>query len=269
MCQDAVWGLRYVRTGKWTFVRDAFVGRIPNLLPNLAIQERERHLELRDGTVLFYRTNKADLDIFREVFIYEVYRLPEHLRPAGVLVDLGANIGMASVWCARRYDVERVVAVEPVPANAALLRKNIEVNSIPCQIVQATVGPRRGEVSFSTDQRAGEGHVVEEGMTDFTVEMVTMDDVLKDVARPIALLKMDIEGGEGPLINEGSLSWLNDIEIIAAELHPQYLDVSAMMESICTHGFTLVPAAERARGTEWVFVRQPVGAGSSNASRAG
>ncbi len=264
VCQDTIWGVHHVRTSKWTFVRDAFVGRIPNLLPNLAIRERDRRLELRDGTVLFYRTNKADLDIFREVFMYEVYRLPEHLRPAGVLVDLGANIGMASVWCSRQYDVERVVAVEPVPANTALLRKNLEANSISYQIVEATVGPRRGEVSFSSDQPAGEGYVVEDGASDFTVAMVTMDDVLKDVTRPIALLKMDIEGGEGPLIHEGSPSWLNDVEIIAAELHPQFLDVSAMMEAICTHGFSLVPAAERTDGTEWVFVREPVSAGSSS-----
>ena len=119
-------------------------------------------------------------------------------------------------------------------------------------------------MSFSSDQPAGEGYVVEDGASDFTVAMVTMDDVLKDVTRPIALLKMDIEGGEGPLIHEGSPSWLNDVEIIAAELHPQFLDVSAMMEAICTHGFSLAPAAERTDGTEWVFVREPVSAGSSS-----
>lgn len=263
--QDALWGVRHLRTGRWTFARDAFVGRIPNVLPNLSIRERDRRLELRDGTVLFYRTNKADLDIFREVFMFEVYRLPARLRPAGVLVDLGANIGMASVWFARRYDIDRVVAVEPVPANAAILRKNLAANSIPNQIVQSTVGPRRGEVSFSTDQRPGEGHVVENGASDFTVGMITMDDVLTDVARPVALLKMDIEGGEGPLIHDGSPSWLHDVQIIAAELHPQFLDVDAITESICDHGFSLVPVDERARvGTEWVFVREPVSAGSSS-----
>ena len=262
--QDSLWGVRYVRSSKWTFVRDAFVGRIPNILPRLAIVERDRRLELRDGTVLFYRTNKADLDIFREVFMQEVYRLPERLRPAGVLVDLGANIGMASVWYSRRYGIDRVVAVEPVPANVAILRKNLAANSVANEIVRATVGPRRGEVSFSTDQRPGEGHIVESGTSDFTVEMVTMDDVLADVTRPVALLKMDIEGGEGPLINEGSPLWLRDVQIIAAELHPQYLDVAAMTEAICNYGFSLVPPAEGRRDdTEWVFVREAVGTGNA------
>jgi FkbM family methyltransferase len=264
--QDGLWGIRHVRSSKWTFVRDTFVGRIPNLLPKLAIKERDRRLELRDGTVLFYRTNKADLDIFREVFMQEVYVLPNRLRPAGVLVDLGANIGMASVWFSRRYGIERVVAVEPVPANVAVLQKNLAANSVAHQIVRATVGPRRGEVSFSTDQRPGEGHIVDNGTSDFTVEMVTMDDVLAEVERPVALLKMDIEGGEGPLINEGSPSWLRDIQIIAAELHPQYLDVAAMTEAICNYGFSLVPPADGTHDdTEWIFVREPVGAGSSSA----
>jgi FkbM family methyltransferase len=264
--QDTWWGLRHVRSGKWTFARDAFVGRIPNLLPDLAIAERDRRLELRDGTVLFYRTNKADLDIFREVFMEEVYRLPDPLRPSGVLVDLGANIGMASVWLAQHYDIARVVAVEPVPANAALLRKNLDANAVSGRIARATVGPRRGQVSFSTDQRPGEGHVVEQGSSALTFDMITMEDVLDEVPRPVALLKMDIEGGEGPLINEGSPSWLHDVGIIAAELHPQYLDVAAMVDTICDYGFSLVPTAERERGgTEWVFVREPVGAGSPSA----
>ena len=68
---------------------------------------------------------------------------------------------------------------------------------------------------------------------------------------------MDIEGGEGPLIYEGSPEWLNDVPIIAAELHKEYLDVAAMTNAICDFGFSLVPPADRAYvGTsEWVFVR--------------
>ena len=256
--RDALWGVRHVTVGKWTFARDAFVGRLPNLFPKMVIKERARRLELDDGTVLFYRTNKADLDIFREVFIFEVYRLPERLDPTGVLVDLGANIGMASVWLSRRYGVERVVAVEPIPANSAVLRKNLEANSISFEIVEAAVGPRRGEVSFTTDERPGEGHVVDDQNTGLVVPMVTMTDVLQHAPGPVALLKMDIEGGEGPLIYEGTPSWLNDVEVIAAELHPQFLDVSAIAEKICTYGFSLVPNADRAYGgtTEWVFTRE-------------
>lgn len=256
VCQDAIWAISHVK-GNWlTFFYDTFVERIPNLIPGFTYPVKDRRIELRDGTVLFYRTNKSDLYVFREVFMWEVYRLPEGLRPSGALVDLGANIGMASVWLSRTYDIDGVIAVEPVPTNAAILQKNLEVNSISNKIIHAAVGPRRGTVSFSTHERPGEGHVAEDGASDFVVSMVTMEDVLKDVD-PVALVKMDIEGGEGPLIYEGSPEWLNDVPIIAAELHKEYLDVAAMTNAICDFGFSLVPPADRAYvGTsEWVFVR--------------
>ncbi len=43
---------------------------------------------------------------------------------APVIVDAGANIGTASVWFKQQYPEAAVVAIEPDPGNAAVLRMN-------------------------------------------------------------------------------------------------------------------------------------------------
>jgi FkbM family methyltransferase len=53
------------------------------------------------------------------VWFDEVYRLPFD-EPSGTLLDLGANIGLTSVWLAKKYQIERVIAVEPDRTNAIL-----------------------------------------------------------------------------------------------------------------------------------------------------
>jgi tRNA1(Val) A37 N6-methylase TrmN6 len=66
-----------------------------------------------------YRLNKGDLHSIREVWFEEAYRLPFE-DPSGTLLDLGANIGLTGVWLAKRYAIERVIAVEPDCDNAML-----------------------------------------------------------------------------------------------------------------------------------------------------
>jgi tRNA1(Val) A37 N6-methylase TrmN6 len=63
---------------------------------------------------LWYRWNRGDLASIREVFVLEGYRLPVGFVPRTVL-DLGANIGLTSIWLANNFPLEHLIAVEPVP----------------------------------------------------------------------------------------------------------------------------------------------------------
>ena len=90
----------------------------------------------------------------REVWNDEVYRLPLDQSPK-TIVDLGANIGLTSLWYAKRYEPTQIVAVEPVPANARLIRRNLEVNGITdiTTVIEAAVGPESGTARFRVEGR--------------------------------------------------------------------------------------------------------------------
>lgn len=66
----------------------------------------------------------SDIPIFHQVFAARDYDSPALPATAGTIVDLGANIGLASVFFALRYPSARIFALEPDPKNFAALVRN-------------------------------------------------------------------------------------------------------------------------------------------------
>jgi FkbM family methyltransferase len=213
---------------------------------------RERRIRLRDGTRLTYRLNYGDVQSIREVWLEEGYRLP--FPPlAGVLVDLGANIGLTSVWLAKRYRYETIIAVEPSPANARLVRINFADNGIAAEVVEAAVGPADGTAFFDDDEASNLGRVSARGRP---VRMLSMESVLRmlPAGTPIDLVKMDIEGGEEALLR-GTLDWLGRVRSLIAEFHPAVIDYPRAVQVLQQAGFRYIAAGSAHKGSMDSFVR--------------
>jgi len=222
---------------------------------------QSREIRLKDGTRLVYRFNRGDLQSLREVWMDEVYRLPFNLQPR-IVVDLGANIGMSSVWFHRKFQCERIVAVEPDEGNAQITAKNFARNSIPGEILQAAVGPADGSIQFqhSTDSNMGHVKLEQDCVTDSSniskVRMVSMATVLGHLqdARRIDVLKVDIEGGEGALF-DGDLRWLERVDSIIIELHADVTDTERVTQNIVSSGFRYLPAGSVFPNSMSAYVR--------------
>lgn len=241
------------KLGSPRYALDVFNYRALRVLPNLSDRGSRRTITLRDGLSVSYRCNRGDIQGIREVFLDETYRLPEWCRPR-TIVDLGANIGLTSLWYARRYPISKIVAVEPVPANAELLRSNLSVNRIPSIVIEAAVGPREGRSSFQLDRSSNMGHLGGNG--NLEVKVVSMPEVIARIGSTIDLLKMDIEGGEQALLTEGDLAWLDQVDTIIAEFHPM-VDYVRLTETIARKGFIhLNRAVSLWPGSMDLFVRE-------------
>ena len=107
--------LRCVGSGRDAvrLVSDIWLSRLLKICPApWRNSVRELKLKTPDGVIpISYRLNRGDLQSVREIFFAEAYRLPFNHRPR-ILVDLGANIGLASVWLSQTYGSEIVLAVE-------------------------------------------------------------------------------------------------------------------------------------------------------------
>jgi FkbM family methyltransferase len=197
---------------------------------------RFREVRLRGGVQLCYRLNKGDLHSIREVWFDEAYRLPFD-NPSGTLLDLGANIGLTSVWLAKKYTIERVIAVEPDRSNAMLARRNLDLNAIKSEVIEAAIGPHEGTVGFESNQVSNLGRVSEKGLP---VAMITVDTILEKSACPkLALLKIDIEGGEQQLF-DGPTGWLDRTDAIIMEFHPTLVDHPKIIKAVAERGFTYI-----------------------------
>jgi FkbM family methyltransferase len=197
---------------------------------------RFRKVRLRGGIQLCYRLNKGDLHSIREVWFEEAYRLPFD-NPSGTLLDLGANIGLTSVWLAKKYTIERVIAVEPDRSNAMLARRNLDLNAIKSEVIEAAIGPQEGTVRFESNQVSNLGRVSEKGLP---VAMITVDTILEKSACPkLALVKIDIEGGEQQLF-DGPMDWLDRTDAIIIEFHPTLVDHPKIIKAVAGRGFTYI-----------------------------
>jgi FkbM family methyltransferase len=188
--------------------RDAFRRAID--APAVALTTR-----LRDGVVL--RHHLEDYGILLEAVRDDIYRLRELPREA-VVVDVGANVGIVSVLCERRFAAARVVAFEPCDENRAILARNLAANGcrrVDLRPVAAGAQPERAPLYLS---RAATHSMLRPTARHRIVDVVALDDVLGHVPA-VDLLKVDVEGAEGEVL-AGARELLGRTNRVAVEVHP-------------------------------------------------
>ena len=229
---------------------DFILSRFVRLVPR-GYRNRVREICLREDIRIRYRLNKGDLQSIREVWIQEAYRLPFEAQ-SGTLLDLGANIGMASLWLAKRYSFTPVIAVEPDPTNAALVRQNLELNGINGQVLEAAIGPREAMARFEFSELSNLGKLSEKGSL---VPMISVGAIIRDFAvRRFGLVKIDIEGGEQQLF-DGPIEWLTNADAIIIEFHPSVADYSRLTMQVSSQGFRHIPAGSISHDNMDCFTR--------------
>lgn len=163
----------------------------------------------------------SDIVTFDEVIVDECYTLPFDASPTRI-VDAGANIGLTSAFLARRYPDATIVALEPDPANFALLERNLAPfpNVHPHR---AALWTSTGTVRLGDPNTGPRGYRVDETTSrGFEVDAFDLPTIMDmhDMDR-IDLLKIDVEGAEVELFSDAS-SWIDRVDAIAIELHDRF-----------------------------------------------
>jgi FkbM family methyltransferase len=215
------------------WIVDVFHYRLLRVLP--LGEGRRRSIRLKDGTQLNYEMNRGDLRVLAEVWVRGAYRLPAEVKSGGTILDIGANIGLTSVWLAKTYGCSHMIGVEPSPRNAAIARLNFVANAVPGSVIEAAVGREDGEALFDEQRDSALGQLGTSGRKVQTISMASVLDRLPDTER-IALLKVDIEGGEAEMFC-GEIDWLDRVECIVAEVHPDHVDADGFVRRIEQAGF--------------------------------
>jgi FkbM family methyltransferase len=131
------------------------------------------------------------------------------------ILDLGGNVGVFALFALGRWQVDSVMSVEPDPSNADLLCATVAANPeiASWSVRHAAVSNINGTMRFVAD-RLSESRPAEAGEQGVLVEMVDLFSLDHDVH----LLKMDIEGGEWPILQDPRLGSLG-AQIIVMEWH--------------------------------------------------
>lgn len=197
-------------------------------------------IALKTGERLCLRRQPStDLGIAYEIFAKEIYRGPHPPNASSVkrILDLGANVGISTVYWAVHYPSARIEAYEPHPANLARLKDHLNMNRINSRVVvfPVAVGTSEGR-AWLTDAE-GSSRICNSCTNGLCVRVV---DFFESVGEEtIDLLKMDIEGSEHAIFMDERFSKLN-VRAIAFEWHnyPPHLNANRQIfDRLCQLGW--------------------------------
>jgi FkbM family methyltransferase len=204
-----------------------------------------------DGEELWLRLETSDFYTLKEILSSGVYgHLLKSVHSAEFIIDLGANIGIASRLFSAHYPVSKILAVEADAGNFVVLQNNVSRliaarrciainNAVWSKEQLLSVGPVPHGTSFSrikvSEAQMAEGQIV---------QAVTMNRLVEISGFPrIDILKVDIEGAEVELFR-GNLDWLDSVKAIAIEFHNDSRDESGFDRIMDTRKFTVIQADE-------------------------
>lgn len=119
----------------------------------------------------------------------------------GLMLDVGANIGVWSLFLARHFPESKIVSIEANPATFDILTDHIELNGYTnIELHQCGVGYRPGVLPLhlnKTGNRGGDSFVHSEKRSDaIDVPIKRLSDIISADGPEIEFMKIDIEGME-------------------------------------------------------------------------
>jgi FkbM family methyltransferase len=199
------------------------------------------------------RLRLADLPTLQEVLRQGVYsRLFEFIRSPEWIIDLGAHIGLSSVYFLGNYPTANVLAVEPHPASFALLQHNLRpwIDSGRCRVLHAAawgadcfLSPETLTVPYPAGFRIEPKSIATEEEPG-SIQGFSMSTLI-ELTPPgkVDLVKIDVEGSEAILFTS-DLSWLRAVKCLAVELHDDLRARLSFDELMRRHGFDVVEDGE-------------------------
>jgi FkbM family methyltransferase len=154
-------------------------------------------------TMTLFRGVTGMEDIFADLLMF--------LKPGGVVLDVGANVGTMTVplAIAARSVGSRVIAFEPFPRNVEWIGKNLKLNQLEdsVTVVESGLSSAPGEATlllredFETGAPIGNASIAEPGNDErfkhVTVRLETLDALWPTFGNPrLDVIKIDVEGHE-------------------------------------------------------------------------
>jgi FkbM family methyltransferase len=188
-------------------------------------RQRRHRKELRRRADAFRYLQSKNARIYKQIDGISLVQYPDHiagklvegtlwglkdfqsaladLRPrlrSGAFIDFGANSGMVSIYAARENRFEKIIAIEPLQANFALLCANLRLNDVGNALpIQCAVSDREGEARMPVTLALGASGFDFESDQSELVRMRRLDNLLEEIgidAASVALIWISVRGHE-------------------------------------------------------------------------
>jgi FkbM family methyltransferase len=138
------------------------------------------------------------LSSWDEIFVNRIYEIPRVAGRKPVLVDAGANIGLAALYWKLHFGDFTYLGFEPDPRVAACCRRNLATWGVHGKLVELALAGGEGRSSFLPDGADG-GRLTSAGGGHLDVETGRLSQWLPEW---VDLLKIDVEGAEAEVVRD-------------------------------------------------------------------
>jgi FkbM family methyltransferase len=202
-------------------------------LPSKMRNPQKLDLSMDGKPFSIWMLDRTGIAAFEEVFIHKEYSVPNVSAPR-VVIDAGANIGVASVYFCVKYPEARIYAIEPDAEICKILQRNLLAYP-NASAHECALSDIEGKIDFhihptSSIASSLQSRVSGEQIT--SVQSKTLDTFMKDEnIHAVDLLKFDIEGAEERMLR--AIKDHNVVNCYVGEIHPDLMEMS--IEGIKKH----------------------------------
>lgn len=183
---------------------------------------------------VYYNNSEEFRILKREIFSRELYYFKSE-KPDPIIADVGAYIGLSTLYFKMLYPKSKIIAIEPNPKAIKILKKNITLNKLRnVLIIEKLLAKSPAKRPFFVDSTEKEwfstSSIIKnawnktQNTKQIEVESITINDVLKLVttkfnSKSIDYLKLDVEGTEQQILKNFGTDIVEKIHEIKAEYH--------------------------------------------------
>jgi FkbM family methyltransferase len=209
---------------------------------------------------LLRKKPSSDVNVFEQIFGLKEYEPVIGLVNNGlknqdfIMIDAGANIGLASIYLMQRIPCTKLFLIEPLPANYDILVRNMKSAGL-AQISKCYLNAISSSIisrfEISSDFRDGKdwsNAVIPNN--DGNVFGISVMDIINANNLPyISYLKLDIEGSERFLFaTDADTKFLDFVKIISIEIHDEYNIREHLLSVLSKNGFVVFDSGEMTIG---------------------
>ena len=158
------------------------------------------HIRLYNNAVVCFNALSTQF-LLKEIFYQGVYKPFVKIKEEAIIIDAGANIGMAALYLQNAVKVVNMICIEPDADNFLMLKKNLSIGNAKHELVAAALSTNNGTISFEKKDNLSslnkKFHGPEPGD-----ELVNAISLLPYLTMKPALIKMDIEGAEWEILEQ-------------------------------------------------------------------
>lgn len=204
-------------------------------------KDNESIISLRNGIKFYFKFGNEELGQIDGIWHKKAYTRYSPIEDEAIVIDIGANIGVFSIFTAKVANKVKVFAYEPTPDVFQRLVKNIKINNLESNIspFQLGITGKAGKRELFFYSKGSVGNTLISPKDNLSMykksTMIVKTVTLKDVFDNNNLdhcdfLKMNCEGAEYGILSNTPIEYFKKIGNIVINYHQGFEEIISFLE---------------------------------------